>query len=156
MVNWSNPCGNIIRRLRSITREHQGGFTLLEVIVAIAILALTLPILLGLRNWDLDLHAKARDITTATLLAEEKLTEAELSPTFPLGETSGDFQSPPLGYQAMGGITNRADQYRWKRIITATPLNAVREVKIQILWKQGYAEEKLEVSTYVFATSSSF
>lgn len=146
----------IIRKVRFINNKSSGGFTLLEVIVAIAILALTLPILLGLRNRDLDLHARAKDITTATLLAQEKLAEAELSPNYPIGETSGDFLDPPLGYQALGGITNRADQYRWKRIIMPTPLDAVREVKIQILWKQGEIEEKLEVSTYVFATSSTF
>ncbi|HLZ34915.1 MAG TPA: prepilin-type N-terminal cleavage/methylation domain-containing protein [Nitrospira sp.] len=132
------------------------GFTLLEVLIAIAILALALPILLGLRNWDLDLHARAGDITAATILAQEKLIEAELSPIFPLGETSGDFQNPPLGYQALGDIADRADKYRWKRIVTTTPLNAVREVKIQILWQQGTSDEVLEVSTYVFTPTSSF
>lgn len=132
------------------------GFTLLEVMIAMAILALALPILLGLRNWDLDLHARAGDITAATMLAQEKLVEAELSPIFPIGETSGDFQNPPPGYQALGDIANRADKYRWKRIVTTTPLNAVREVKIQIFWQQGNQDETLEVSTYVFAPTTSF
>lgn len=132
------------------------GFTLLEVMIAMAILALALPILLGLRNWDLDLHARAGDITAATMLAQEKLVEAELSPIFPIGETSGDFQNPPPGYQALGDIANRADKYRWKRIVTTTPLNAVREVKIQIIWQQGNQDETLEVSTYVFAPTASF
>jgi general secretion pathway protein I len=132
------------------------GFTLLEVMIAMAILALALPILLGLRNWDLDLHARAGDITAATMLAQEKLVEAELSPIFPIGETSGDFQNPPPGYQALGDIANRADKYRWKRIVTTTPLNAVREVKIQIIWQQGNQDETLEVSTYVFAPTTSF
>lgn len=132
------------------------GFTLLEVMIAMAILALALPILLGLRNWDLDLHARAGDITAATMLAQEKLVEAELSPIFPIGETSGDFQNPPPGYQALGDIANRADKYRWKRIVTTTPLNAVREVKIQIIWQQGHQDETLEVSTYVFAPTASF
>ena len=132
------------------------GFTLLEVMIAMAILALALPILLGLRNWDLDLHARAADITAATMLAQEKLVEAELSPIFPIGETSGDFQNPPPGYQALGDIANRADKYRWKRIVTTTPLNAVREVKIQIIWQQGNQDETLEVSTYVFAPTASF
>jgi general secretion pathway protein I len=136
------------------TSEH--GFTLLEVLIAIAILALALPVLLGLRNFDLDLHARAGDITAATLLAQEKLIEAEQSSVFPIGETSGDFRNPPIGYQALGDITNRADKYRWKRIVTTTPLNAVREVKIQILWQEGSSDEVLEVSTYVFTPGTSF
>jgi len=136
--------------------ECVGGFTLLEVLIAVAILALALPILLGLRNWDLHLHSKAGDITAATLLAQEKLVEAELSPVFPLGETTGDFRNPPLGYQAVGDIANRADKYRWKRIVSTTLLNAVREVKIQILWQDGASDEQLEVSTYVFVPGTTF
>jgi len=136
--------------------ECAGGFTLLEVLIAVAILALALPILLGLRNWDLHLHSKANDITTATLLAQEKLVEAELSPVFPLGETIGDFRNPPLGYQAVGDIADRADKYRWKRIVSTTPLQAVREVKIQVLWQDGASDEQLEVSTYVFVSGTTF
>lgn len=136
--------------------DNSRGFTLLEVLIAIAILALALPILLGLRNWDLDLQSRAADITTATLLAQEKLMEAEMSLVYPIGETTGDFRNPPLGYQALGDISERADKYRWKRIITTTPLNSVREVKIQILWQQGNNEEVLEASTYVFAPTTGF
>ena len=67
------------------------GFTLLEVLIALGILALALPILLGLRNWDLDLHARAKELTTATILAQEKLIETELGTPLPLGETGGEF-----------------------------------------------------------------
>jgi general secretion pathway protein I len=136
--------------------NNSRGFTLLEVLISIAILALALPILLGLRNWDLDLEARALDITTATMLAQEKLMEAELSPVYAIGETSGDFRNPPLAYQALGDTSERAEKYRWKRIISPTPLQAVRELKIQILWQQGNNEEVLEASTYVFATTTGF
>ena len=132
------------------------GFTLLEVLIAIAILAFALPVLLGLRNRDLDFHARATDITAATLLAQEKLIEAELSPVYPLGETTGDFRNPPPGYQVPGDIANRAQRFRWKRLITSTPLPSVREVKIQILWEQGATDEILEASTYVFAATTGF
>ncbi|WP_455378676.1 prepilin-type N-terminal cleavage/methylation domain-containing protein [Petrachloros mirabilis] len=148
-------CIAIIGAARISRRLDARGFTLLEVLIAVAVLALALPILLGLRNQDLDFHARAMDITTATLLAQEKLIEAEMSQTFPLGETGGDFLNTPPGYQALGNVTNRADRYRWKRIVTSTPLNAVREVKIQILWQQGGSDETLEVSTYVFAPTAS-
>jgi general secretion pathway protein I len=127
------------------------GFTLLEVLVAIALLAIALPVLLGLRNFDLDLHARAADLTTATLLAQEKLLETELQAAFPLGESSGDFQSAPLGVPAGVLAPNRAPGYRWKRTILPTPLELIREVRIQISWPRGSVEETVEVSTYVFA-----
>lgn len=144
---------------QTITRLTVGnaeGFTLMEVLIAMAILALALPILLGLRNWDLNLHSRAADITAATMLAQEKMIEAELSPVHPIGETSGDFRNPPLGYQVPGDIAERAERYRWKRIVTTTPLKDVREVKIQILWLQGATDEVVEASTYVFAPSTGF
>ncbi len=132
------------------------GFTLLEVLIAMAILALAMPVLLGLRNWDLNLHSRAADITAATMLAQEKLIEAELLPLYPVGETTGDFRDPPPGYQMPAEIANRAQRYRWKRIITTTALPVVREVKIQILWQQGASDEVLEASTYVFAPTTGF
>ena len=133
--------------------ENERGFTLLEVVIALGILALALPILLGLRNWDLDLHARAKEMTAATILAQEKLTETELGTLLPFGETGGEFLPTPLGSQPTTVVTNRQSSYRWKRIVSSTPLPIVREVKIQVLWPRGTIDEMLEVSTYVFSTT---
>jgi len=65
--------------------DNERGFTLMEVLIALSILALALPILLGLRNFDLDLHARAKELTTATILAQEKLAETELGAVLPVG-----------------------------------------------------------------------
>lgn len=129
--------------------EH--GFTLLEVLLAVAILAVALPVLLGLRNFDLELQSRSMELTTATLLAQEKLLETELSGSFPIGESAGDFQSPAPGVQATVMETNRAPGYRWKRSIMPTPLELIREVRIQISWPRGAQDDTVEVSTYVFA-----
>ncbi len=135
--------------------RDDGGFTLLEVLLALAILAIALPVLLGLRNRDLDFHARAGELTTATILAQEKLLESELSAIFPVGETTGTFENRPLGVQdtGFGTIEPRPTGYRWKRIIAPTPLQGVREVKIQVMWPRGAVEEMVEVSTYVFSPS---
>ena len=125
--------------------RSERGFTLLEVLIALGILALALPILLGLRNWDLDLHARAKELTAATILAQEKLIETELGTLLPLGESGGEFLPTPLGSQATAEITNRPSNYRWKRIVSPTPLPIVREVKIQVLWPRGTTEEMVEV-----------
>ena len=127
------------------------GFTLLEVLLAIAILALALPILLGLRNFDVDLHERATELRGATLLAQEKLLETELAGVYPIGETVGDFRNAPLGAPATIGASDRAAGYKWKRTIAPTPLPLIREVRVKVSWPRGVSEETLEVSTYVFA-----
>lgn len=138
------------RRQFSVGSER--GFTLLEVLIALGILALALPILLGLRNWDLDLHARAKELMTATILAQEKLIETELGALLPVGETGGEFLATPLGSLPTADITNRPANYRWKRIVSPTQLPTVREIKIQVLWPRGKTDEMVEVSTYVVTT----
>lgn len=137
--------------MRPYLPQDDRGFSLLEVLLAVAILAITLPVLLGLRNFDLELQSRSMELTTATLLAQEKLLETELSGSFPIGESTGEFQTPAPGVLSSIAETDRAPGYRWKRSIMPTPLELIREVKIQISWPRGQQDETLEVSTYVFA-----
>lgn len=143
-------------RDRPRTQSDEGGFTLLEVLLAIALLAIALPILLGLRNFDLGLQEKASELTAATLLAQEKLLETELSGQYSIGETSGEFLNIPLGAQTTVQAAPRAVGYRWKRMIMPTPLELVREIRIKVSWLRGELEESIEVSTYVFASRLTF
>ena len=144
-----------MRAVRDRKVSSELGFTLLEVLLAIALLAIALPVLLGLRNFDLDLHARAGELTAATLLAQEKLLETELLGDYPLGEILGDFQRPPLGAQVAAQATERAVGYRWKRTVLTTPLESIREVRVQVSWPRGATVETVEVSTYVFTGSTS-
>lgn len=132
-------------------KAGEQGFTLLEVLLAIAVLAIALPILLGLRNFDLDLHERATELRAATLLAQEKLVEAELAGVYPIGEATGDFRNAPLGAPATVAASERAPGYKWKRTIAPTPLPLIREVRIKVSWPRGVSEETVDVSTYVFA-----
>jgi general secretion pathway protein I len=141
----------VARRAREGRPCAEQGFTLLEVLLAIALLAIALPVLLGLRNFDLDLQSRAGELTVATLLAQEKLLETELLGVYPIGEIGGDFQSTPLGVPSTVHATNRAAGYRWKRMVLPTPLESIREVRVQVSWSRGAAEETVEVSTYVFS-----
>lgn len=138
--------------------EDARGFTLLEVMLAMALLAIVLPVLLGLRNRDLDLRERAREITTATLLAQEKLLETELLPVLPTGgEQSGDFKDAPPGLSFRATGEDRAPGYRWRRSIMPTPLEKVQEIRVEVLWTHGLNEESVELNHYVFQpTGASF
>ena len=130
------------------------GFTLLEVMMAIAVLALALPILLGLRNRDAALIERSRTLTTATLLAQEKLFETQLLGFLPVGEQRGEFSGPPPGYTTNPLGEDRAPGFRWMRTVVPTPIEFVRDVRVRVLWTTGAAEDFVELTTYVFEEPS--
>jgi general secretion pathway protein I len=136
----------------------QRGFILLDVLLALAILAIALPMLLGLANRDIELLGHARALTTATLLAQEKLLETEVGGFPPVGEQMGDFQTPSPGMTSEQDRYDLRGAFRWTRTVDATPLEDVREVRVRISWPRGRTEEMVEVTSYVFLepkTSSS-
>lgn len=80
--------------------RREGGFTLLEVMVALAIIATALVALLGLRNYDLRMQTLARETTQATLLAQSRLFEAQHEEGRMLGIFEGDFgEDVPYWYR---------------------------------------------------------
>jgi general secretion pathway protein I len=54
-------------------RKENRGFTLLEVMVAIALIAIALTAVLGSQSQSVSLAGEARFNTTATLLAQSKI-----------------------------------------------------------------------------------
>ena len=67
------------------------GFTLLEVMIAIAIIAITLLAVFGSQSQSLSLANEAKFSTTAALLAQSKIAEIEAVNPEDLASDSGDF-----------------------------------------------------------------
>ncbi len=61
-----------------ISMCKQQGFTLLEVLTAVVIIAFTVPALMSLMGQQLDTAARLRDRTMANWIAENKATELRL------------------------------------------------------------------------------
>ncbi len=74
------------------------GFTLLEVMVALAIMAGVILTLLGSVNYHLGIIANERDSTTFTLLARTRMDEMGNSPT--KGEGTFAPSHPELSWKA--------------------------------------------------------
>jgi serine O-acetyltransferase len=72
-------------------RPNQDGFTLLEVMAAVVILSIALVSLLQANNQSILLKGRAQNVTTATLLAREKLSEIRADPEGLEETQSGDF-----------------------------------------------------------------
>ena len=70
--------------------DHTGGFTLIEIIVAMAIITIALLGVFRLQAQNLDLQSEARFITTARLLAQDRMARIEAGETLEAGGNPSD------------------------------------------------------------------
>jgi general secretion pathway protein I len=116
--------------------DTRKGFTLLEVMLAVAIMALVLVSLLGLQSRSTKDVELAEHITTATLLAKRVMTEALLVKPLLSLEQQGEFDDEEFA------------DYAWQKIVVPTPVPQVLEVRVAVLWKEGERQEQVELVSY--------
>jgi len=96
---------------------QKDGFTLLEVMVAVAILAIVMVSVYKMHSQSLAMSAEARFYTQAPMLAQSKLAELEISAEGEFTADSGDFEENFPGYswrvsiddvvsEALGEVSN--------------------------------------------------
>ncbi|MCK5243730.1 MAG: type II secretion system minor pseudopilin GspI [Desulfobacterales bacterium] len=110
------------------------GFTLLEVMVAIAILAIALVAVLRSQAHTVFVAGEARLSTTASLLAQSKLAEIESNRE---DSTQGDFGED-------------FPNYSWETSIRKTELKQLREVILTIKWQEQSLTREYKVSFYQY------
>lgn len=132
-----------VRRLRSFSSPSSGratrysqGFTLLEVMVAVAIMAMVLVTLLGLKNNSMHDVSLMQHMTTASMLAKRKMVETTTESKLRM-PTEDDGVFPEEEFK----------DYTWTRTIVPTPL-VVMEVRVAVLWKEGTRPETVELLSY--------
>lgn len=129
---WNARNGKRRDRIRG-----EGGFTLLEVSVALMIVALTLVTILHTQNRSVDLLTEMANLTTATLLAQQRMALLESNGFPDLNEAEGVFEE-----EAYHG-------YRWQERVRETPFESVREIQVVIGWTEGSRERSLELVSYI-------
>jgi type II secretion system protein I len=100
------------------------AFTLLEVMIAIAILGIGLVGLLGLHHQSMQSVIRAQEETRASMLAQTVMTEAELERYPDLGRITGNFQA---------AFPGKFPDFRWEREVDASgTFPDVRKVTVLI------------------------
>lgn len=112
----------------------QRGFTLLEVLVATAILGVAIVTLLGLHARNLSLTAEAETTTIAATLASDALVAALLDPALEQGTEQGSFAMDRRGADddrvLYGGASSEG--YSWSREVMPTALPTLLQVRVQV------------------------
>ena len=116
-----------------------GGFTLLEVMIAIAILAITLVAAFQSQSQSIAMATGARNLTTLSLLAQSKMADMEGAEVLSTGQQSGTFgedfrdytwrtivstaQYPSFGRVEVVVTDSRAASKNTYRLIFYRPMN---------------------------------
>lgn len=79
----------IIKKMTN--KRAENGFTFLEVMIAVAVIAIALVTLIGSQSQSVSIAAVSRQNITASLLAQQKLAELEASPFDDLYSAEGEF-----------------------------------------------------------------
>jgi general secretion pathway protein I len=130
------------RRVKHQAHTRAAGFTLLEVLIAVAIVAIALVAFMGLHLRSLDATIRAQDLTTAVLLAQGKMaTMGEFPDT---GAEQGRFEGPEL------------ERFQWATAVTEHTLDAleggqtvtVRRSEVTVSWADGQQTHHYTLEAY--------
>ncbi len=122
---------------RSIETE-QNGFTLVEIVVTIAILGISLPPLLNAFTSGARGQALAENRTTALYLLKYKMGEVEAEGFPEVRTEEGEFDGN--------------DQYTWSITVVdidSEELEGLRQVTVSVFWQYRQKEKSMSLQTLV-------
>jgi len=102
---------------------RRGGFTLLEVMIAMAILAIALVAVYQSQSQSISMASDSRFLTTASLLAQSRMAEMDATATRQATTTNGDFGDAFPDYRWQMEVGNVEEIPLLKRI-TLTVTNS--------------------------------
>ncbi len=116
-----------------------GGFALIEILVAVSVLAISLVVILQLFSGGLKARKLSEQYTRGVFHAREKMAEILLDPDLSEGETEGQFE----------------DDYQWQAVITLVvseedeqklPVDLLN-VALKVTWRDGEKEKTFFIDT---------
>jgi general secretion pathway protein I len=102
------------------------GFTLLEVMIAVAVLGIAMLALLSLHDSNLQSVMRGQELSTASALAQSLMTNAEMERVPMVGSTRGDFQRLfPGAYR----------NFKWQRTVEMSAMFPdIRKVEVVVFF----------------------
>lgn len=106
--------------MSSRSAERSSGFTLIEVLVALVIVALGAAAVLDALRTAADSSARQRERMLAGYVAMNRIVETRLEPDWPAVGTRE------------GGVEMGGRRWQWRQRITSTPYAGVLQITVQV------------------------
>lgn len=117
------------------------AFTLLEVLAALLLVAVVLPVLMGAINTSTHLGGLASDRARAAVLAENRLNEIILDESWQFGDAIGEFTTDIDGPDAA--------RYLWELNVEQWLDPSVRKLTITVHWERRGRPQTITLTTAV-------
>ena len=124
----------------SMARRPTNGFTLMEVMIAMAILAIALVTIFQSQSQSISMTGNSRFLTTASLLAQGKLAEIEIMNMRDVRTDSGDFGD---GFP----------DYTWRVEVKDTEFEMVKKIELTVVNNRLTLNNKYLLELYRFTSS---
>jgi type II secretion system protein I len=126
------------------TTTRPKGFTLIEILVALAVASIALLGLLRLHLLSMSTADAAWAMTQAVFLAQAKLAEAS-APDYPRqGADSGVVEANGLSLTWTTEVTDAGS-----RASGSLPLKGLRQIRSTVTWQDGANRKSVQMDTYV-------
>lgn len=121
-------------------RARKRGFTLVEVMVALVIVAIGLVALVRVQVITIRMTERAARLSRAVRLAETKLAETLAAEKREIGAREGtdDEQSPAMRWRVLTRATKAA-------ALTDAGVEGMREVTVVVTWPDGEREQVVQL-----------
>jgi len=117
-------------------KDH--GFTLLEIIICLGLIALVLVAVFHLQAQNLDLQSEAQFMTTATCLLQERLSQIQALEKIEEGTNSGDFGKDYPDYTYTQEVSEVPDT------------ETLYKVRVAVILERDKASKDLWLETYLY------
>ena len=120
-------------------RKSNKGFSLLEVMIALAIVAIALVSLLGLSNRSILVQNEIQRLTSATLLAQQLISEQELN----VGNRQSTWEPQEDSFTAP------FENFRWQVSYQDTLISRVKQVTVTVFWGSRDKNEYVQLVSFL-------
>jgi general secretion pathway protein I len=123
--------------------RRQCGFTLVEVLVALAVLAIALTAVMRTMAQAIDATATLRERHVALWVAQNRLAEHQMRSDWPAADTRD------------GDTEIAGEKWFWREQVSTTPETSIRRIEITIRHQAGSEETQARLVGYLRNTTGS-
>ena len=140
---WIPACAvmTVSGRTSNHSARSSRAFTLLEVLAALLLVAVVLPVLMGAINTATHLGGLASDRARAAILAENRLNEIILDQSWQFGDAADEFMTDTDGPDA--------ERYLWDLHVEQWIDPSVRKLTMTVYWERRGRPQSITLTTAV-------